>query len=103
MSYIKITPSPSTTLINKVYIVAVRAELYKNATVSVDLFSSDKFVRNELIALTDEEYNAWNVDEDIENLVLLKLGFEKAPVVEPVETLSPVVEPVVDEEKKEEP
>ena len=101
MNYIQITPKPSNTLINKVYIVAVRAELYKNATVSVDLFSDNTFVRNEIVVLTDEEYNAWNVDEDIENLVLLKLEFQRAPtpVVEPVE---PVVEPVVDD-KKEEP
>ena len=102
MSYIQITPSQSTTLITKIFIVAVRAELYKNATISVDLFSNDTFVRNELVVLTDSEYNQWNTDDDIVAIVLDKLAFQRltddGKVIPPVQKA-----PVVVEEKKEEP
>ncbi len=103
MSSVNIIPKPSTVQITRFYIVAVRAELYKSATVSVDLFNQNTFVRNELIPLTEEEYNSWIVDDDIVDLVMDKLGFEKSPEPEPevVVEPEPPVETVVEEEKKE--
>jgi hypothetical protein len=105
---VNIVPKPSTTNITRFHIVNVRAELYKKAVISVDLFSNNLFVRNELLEMTEEEYNNWMTDEYIVELTMEKLGFSKAPEPEPevvpeptLETVEEVVEPVVEEEKKE--
>ena len=94
---INIVPKPSTVQITKFFIVAVRAELFKSATVSVDLFNGTTFVRNELIPLSEDEYSNWVSDDDIVDLVMEKLGFEKAPEPEPtLETVEPTTEQVVE-------
>ncbi len=93
---VNIVPKPSTTNITRFHIVAVRAEIYKKAVISVDLFSENLFVRNELLQMSEDEYNNWLSDDDIVSLTMDKLGFSKAPEPE-VE----VVEPEVEEEKKE--
>jgi hypothetical protein len=54
----------------------VRLELFKKATLVVNLYSDDKYVKTEVIELSNEEYLNWlNDDTYILNLVCQKLGF----------------------------
>jgi hypothetical protein len=71
-----IVEKPETYNVTRFEIVNMRVRLFQTADVSVDLFSQNKFLRNEIITLTEEEYNAWISDDDIVNIVLDRLGFQ---------------------------
>lgn len=90
-SSVYISPKPSTVEITRFVIAGMNVRLFQNAVVSVDLYSGDKFIKNELIALTTEEYNSWLLDEDIVSLVCDKLEFVVTPPPETnnVEELPP--------------
>jgi len=68
------------------------------ANFPVRLFDQDgNFLGMRNIEILGEEYDAWNSDDYIENIILSKLEMVKSvpePVVEPV--VEPVTEPTVD-------
>ena len=68
----------STVTVTRFEITSVTIELFKSALVIVNLFSLDKFLKCEVIQLSEEEYLAWNNDDIyLVDLVCLKLGLVK--------------------------
>ena len=59
-------------------ITQVTIRLFKSAQVIVNLFSLEKFLKCQVIELSEEEYLAWNNDDSyLVDLVCLKLGLVK--------------------------
>lgn len=92
MKTIDIIPKNTSIEITNFKIVNMNVILFEKAILTVELYSSEKFIRNEVILMSSEEYNTWLDDQDVIDLICDRLGFEKKPV-EP--TIEPTVEPTV--------
>lgn len=95
MNSINIVPRSANICITSFKIVSLSVVIYSHATISVDLYSDDGFLRNQILTMSGDDYDNWVNDDILIDYVLNKLNFTKAPPVE-------VVEPPVVEEKKEE-
>jgi len=65
--------------ITRFEIGSVSVILYTTATIVVSLYSVDKFIKSEVITMTEEEYAGWGADDDyLVAFVCSKLGLVKA-------------------------
>ena len=80
MKTVDIIPKNTNIEITSFKIVNMNVIIFEKAIISVDLFSNDKFIRNEIILMSSEEYNTWLDDQDVIDLICDRLCFEKKPV-----------------------
>lgn len=97
---INIVPQSANINITSFKVVSLSVVLYSHATISVDLYCETGFLRNQILVMSQSDYDNWMTDDYLIDYVVEKLGFTKAPPV--VEPPVEVVEPPVVEEKKEE-
>ena len=78
---ISIIPQSANISITSCKVVSMNVMLFSHALISVDLYSNSNFIKNTMLTMTNEEYEAWSSDDYLIEYVLGKLGFEKSPEV----------------------